>query len=59
MQTDAFIAAVAGNDNTPGHSVTPDDELRAYAAALRIAASLAPEDRQAHRRRPPAQATSR
>ncbi|MFF5793599.1 HNH endonuclease signature motif containing protein [Paeniglutamicibacter sp. NPDC012692] len=42
MQTDAFIAEVAGNGNVPGHLATPDDELRAYAAAVRIAASLGP-----------------
>ncbi|MFL4474424.1 HNH endonuclease [Paeniglutamicibacter sp. MACA_103] len=29
MQTDAFIATLAGHSDDPGHQATPDDELRA------------------------------
>ena len=44
MHTDAFIAAVAGkgHGNAPGYRPTPDDELRAYTEAVRLAAALGP-----------------
>ena len=42
MHTDSFIAAVAGHGNAPGYRPTPDDELRAYTEAVRLAAALGP-----------------
>ncbi|MGL3806528.1 DUF222 domain-containing protein [Paeniglutamicibacter sp. R2-26] len=40
MHTDSFIAAVAGHGDAPGSRPTPDDELRAYTEAVRLAAAL-------------------
>lgn len=40
MHTDRFIKAVIGDDGTAGHLVTPDDELRAYTAALQLLEEL-------------------
>lgn len=42
MQTNQFITDVTGNGGNPRHQVTPDDELRAYTAALNILEELGP-----------------
>jgi len=42
MQTNQFITDVTGSGGNPHHPVTPDDELRAYTAALNILEELGP-----------------
>ena len=41
METDRFIELIAGTRGTPGHPVSPDDELRALLEAQRLARDLA------------------
>ncbi|MFL4474577.1 HNH endonuclease, partial [Paeniglutamicibacter sp. MACA_103] len=41
METDRFIELSAGTRGTPGHPVSPDDELRALLEAQRLARDLA------------------